>query len=461
MKTNITKKSVRGILFSRMDFKKLIIMKNFLTKIVVSAFIFTLTQSCNEESCDYPADCVPLGQNNEVSGFTVTTFYSDQPNDFVGAVYDTRNNSSAPTGVDWAVSLNAASKITHPADWTRGKIGAVFGIATDETGNVYLASSGVYNQYTNVGAGLNNYVNINPGRIYKANAGTYSTGTFVDLPVTSSIGSLNGVGNIAYDKVNRQLFATNLDDGKIYRISNTGSILQTFDPWTADVTSPGITTQDERVWVIGVNYENGKIKLYFARITTPITSITNRNIYSITLNSDGSMPTSATPVLEVKNIPGNQAAITDIEFSADTKKMIIAERGAPHSAISTSYNRIGTSWISNVSQYFVGETPGYFGKNSAGGVDFQYKGNDKGINCEEFVWASGNLLIASGSATATSYIYGIQGIAYPGNNSTTSSSTDLFIDFDNPNYTWNTGIGKGEIGDVDSFDADGCFCVKK
>ena len=144
--------------------------------------------------------------------------------------------------------------------------------------------------------------------------------------------------------------------------------------------------------------------------------------------------------------------------------MVIAERGHPHSATTTSYNRFGNTWTSNVPQYYVGETPSTKGNNSAGGVDFQYKGNGTGLKCEEFVWASGNLLIASSLSSSTGsipYIYGIQGIAYPGNSATTSSSTDLFIDFDPTNYTWSSGIGKGEIGDVDTFDADGCFCLKK
>ena len=147
------------------------------------------------------------------------TYHSNNPNDFVASIYDTRNNISAPIGTDWGISLSSGGKISKPSDWTMGNLGRIFGIAVDNSSNIYFASSGVYNQYINSGAGLVPYVNANPGRIYKATAGSsYSISTLVDLPVTSSVGSLSGIGNIAYDKINNQLFATNLDNGKIYRI---------------------------------------------------------------------------------------------------------------------------------------------------------------------------------------------------------------------------------------------------
>lgn len=433
---------------------------NYIKYLIIGLFSLVVL-NCSEESCDFDEDCVPVGQNIDKAGFTVTTFYTDLPNDFVGAVYDTRNNSAAPLGNDWGVPLGSSSKTIHPTDWTRAKLGAVFGIATDEIGNVFLASSGVYNQEYNPSTFLPPYTNPNPGRIYKATSGTYSTSTFVDLPVTMlstpADQLLNGIGNIAYDKANKQLFATNLDDGKIYRISSSGTIQSDkYDPWSPDVAAPGIVTQDERIWGIGVNYENGKVKLYFARLTVS----KSRNIYSITLNPDGSLPTSAVPSLEISNVPGDQSSITDIEFSADTNKMIIAERGRAHEAISTSYNRSGTVWISNLfSHYYVGGLAN--GRNSAGGADFQYEGDDRGIKCKEFVWVSGNYMVAN--ALPGSILYGIQGIKYSGNSFLTSKSTDWFIDFDPPLYIWNHNLnrGKGEIGDVDTFDADACFCLKK
>lgn len=423
----------------------------------IIALTLLIVVSCNKETCDFIPVCEPLGQNTQNSGLTIVTYNAENPSDFVGAIYDTKNNASAPVGTDWGVALGSAGKITKPADWTLGKIGRVFGIAVDDNENIYLASSGVYSHnFPAFGSNIP-YQNAKPGRIYKATAGTYSTTAFVDLSVTyaSGAGSFNGIGNIAYDKVNKQLFATNLDDGKIYRISMTGAILQTYDPFTPDTGAPDITTQDEQIWGIGVNYEEGKVKLYFARITTPVTALANRNIYSLTLNSGGVMPTSA-PVLEIANIPGTQPAITDIEFSGDTKKMIFAERKEPHNAMVLSYNRLSNSWVSNT-QYNVGMSNG---KNSAGGVDFSYKGDDKSPiqACDEFIWATGNALYnAQGQA-----VYGMQGIKYSGNSLSTYSTTDLFIDYDQVNpYVWSSAIGKNDIGDVDVIDANNCFCVIK
>ena len=239
-----------------------------------------------------------------------------------------------------------------------------------------------------------------------------------------------------------------------------GSIVQTYDPFAPDDNTPDITTkQEERIWAIGVNYEKGKVKVYFPRVTS-----STRELYSLTLNTDGTLPTTP-PVKEIENLSGNQLAITDIEFSADGKKILLAERGDPHSSISFSYNLSNKSWVF-YKQYAVGGHSTLYKNpnNSAGGVDFGYRGDDNTSvkNCEEFVWSTGNLLFANSiTGTPQPYLYGLQGINYSGNILSTSPSTDLFIDFDTPNYTWNTGIGKGEIGDVDVIDANGCFCVIK
>ncbi len=80
---------------------------------------------------------------------------------------------------------------------------------------------------------------------------------------------------------------------------------------------------------VGVNYESGSVKVYFPRITTAGT----RNLYSITLQSDGSFPTGTNPeIVEINAIPGTQNVISDIAFSSNTGEMLLSERGAPHSA---------------------------------------------------------------------------------------------------------------------------------
>ena len=170
-------------------------MKLFTLKNIAIASLMAMTSCEKEDVCEFDPQCTPFGENTRESGLTVVTYNADNLSDFVAAIYDTRNNASAPLGADWAPALSTAGKINKPADWTLGKIGRVFGIAIDDNANVYLAASGVYGMNTmNIP-----YQNMNPGRIYKAIAGSYSTSTLVDLPVTysSSTGSLNGIGNIA------------------------------------------------------------------------------------------------------------------------------------------------------------------------------------------------------------------------------------------------------------------------
>ena len=61
-----------------------------------------------------------------------------------------------------------------------------------------------------------------------------------------------GLGNIAYDCECNQLFVTNMEDGKIYRLSMGGTTLSTFDHATPDNGLPGFAPPGEKVWGIGV-----------------------------------------------------------------------------------------------------------------------------------------------------------------------------------------------------------------
>lgn len=419
--------------------------------------------SCNsDESCDYsgdkdPESCVPFGSDNRFSGFTVATMYAKDQVSNVGVIYDTQNNSQAPQGDDWGTTTSGPQvTATYPTNWNANDIGQIFGITIDNNENVYLASSDIY---FSVGRGDVPSTSTNTATIYQCNPGSGFTAVpFITLPSTND--ALNDIGNIAYDKVNDQIFATNLEDGKIYRISiSTATILETYDPWTddsLDVTPIGIVEQDERIWAIGVNYESGNVKVYFPRVTS-----SSRSMYSITLQNDGSFPTAAnSEVIEFANISGAEDIISDIAFSGNSDEMILTEKGGPHSAKTMSYSKIG-AWSFN-KDYFVGD--GASGLNSSGGVDFAYTEIDEDISavCDEFFWNSGNLMSARNSnLNAEGLVYGIQGISYSGNNPSTdpaptaNQDTDLYIDFDGSG-SWNI---KGAIGDVEVFDANTCFCL--
>ncbi len=428
--------------------------------LILSSLFINLGCSDDEESCEFTLvelepDCDPLPPNNESSNATVVTFFNyleliNSGNSRVGTIYLTQNNSSAPYGADWATHSSPVTAI-HPTNWTVNDIGSIFGIALDDSENIYLASSDIY---FDSGFPSNNPSRpFGAGQIFKASGPSYLAVPFVDLPNFND--PRNGIGNIAYDKKNKQLFATNLENGMIYRISMSGGILETYDPWTADSgLVDGITVQDERIWSVGVNYEEGSTKVYFPRVTTGNAS---RELFSITLNPDGSFPATGSEIVEISNLPGSLMIISDIAFSSTTRELLIAERGDPHNSTVHSYDRVGAGWNFN-KLYYIGGNAGADGKNSAGGVDFFSKSLDNGqTNCDEYFWASGNFMSVRNGGI--NLVYGIEGIKYSGNNSysapmpTANQDTDLFIDFDGIMSTQT----KGGIGDVEVFDSNDCF----
>lgn len=428
--------------------------KIFSLTTTIALVSFMSCQKCEEVIFEPCQEIIP---NSEHCGWTVATHYSAEQNGNVGVIYDTRFNSQAPKGDDWGTTTSAPQVTAfHPSNWTGNQIGQVFGIAIDDQENIYLASSDIY--YFDGGfSGPLVSANIgrpfSAGQIFKCAPPTWNAVPFAVLPnfATSVFPAepLNGTGNIAFDKWNRQLFATNLEDGKIYRIAMDGTIVETYDPWNADTGLPGIVSQPDWVWAIGVNLEEGAIKVYFPRITPE-----ERSIYSVTL-VDGAFPPAGSEILEISNVRGDQAIISDLAFSSDNQEMLVSERGDPHSAEVFSYSRSGSAWSFN-QNYFVGRNNG---ENSAGGIDFAYTEMDGNVSaaCDEYFWASGNYMGASKSSLG--YIYGLEGISYAGNNNyfaptpTANKDTDLFIDFDGLDGTGT----KRSVGDVEVFDCYNCM----
>jgi len=48
------------------------------------------------------------------------------------------------------------------------------------------------------------------------------------VPIARNTGA--SLGNIAYDPIHNQMFVSNFDDGKIYRLDMNGNVLSTFQP---------------------------------------------------------------------------------------------------------------------------------------------------------------------------------------------------------------------------------------
>lgn len=442
---------------------------------IASLLVVIILTACNKEECVYENEIVACAEN-EPEGYMVTTMEDFNGSTLVAAIYKTTFNGSAPVGGDWnnpALGSGQVGTIATPS-WNLATIGHVFGIAIDNP-NIYLAATDVY-RYDSFG--VTSYGTGGSAGIYKTNITTPGiTNTLVTTLVAntgytvgtnqipnSGVDVGNSIGNIAFDKTHNQLFATNLEDGRIYRIDPaTGNIKSILDPFVVDSPSNGMVAVNERIWGIGVLTQNGSTEVYFAR-----TEATYNSIWSIKLDASGEfIATSAggitpklyleaAPKLEIQKV-GTQNKISDIEFSC-SGKMLMAERGDPHSSSIFEYKKVGVTW-SLTNPFYVG---GFSGANSAGGVDYGGKEVSGSFVKDGLVWGSQNFGVPAlnnplfypglNFANLSYLAYGVEGIDGSGNAAATNGSTDLYIDA-------NAGgaNNKGGIGDVDVFDSN-CPC---
>lgn len=427
--------------------------------------VVVITTSCNKEECKYDAPCV----ETEPEGYMVTTMENFELSTNVATIYKTTFNGSAPIGGDWnnpALGTGQVGTIATPM-WNLNTLGQVFGIALDNSNNIYLASTDIY-AYDS--GGTTQHGAAGSAGIYKTNVTTSTITTNLTTTLVANTGYTvgtnqipnsgnptgskgNSLGNIAYDKTNNQLFATNLEDGRIYRIDpNTGIVKSIFDPFALDVSANGIAPVNERLWGIGVLTKNGITEVYFARTEAILNSIWSIKLDAsgefIATSAGGTTPklfldTASSSKLEIEKV-GTENKISDIEFSC-SGKMLMAERGNPHNASIFEFIKTGTTWTATV-PFFVGNNPG---KNSAGGVAYGGREVSGNFIKDDIVWGSMNW---SWPVNISYGVYGVQGMSSSGNNATTYNATDLFID---ANASGNNN--KGGIGDVDVFESS-CPC---
>ena len=103
----------------------------------ITLLSYAACQKCESIDMDICGDPQP---NSQFCGWTVASCFANDPADPVAVVYDTRFNSNAPIGNDWGPTLPSI----HPSNWVENQIGQIFGIATDQASNIYLASSDIY-----------------------------------------------------------------------------------------------------------------------------------------------------------------------------------------------------------------------------------------------------------------------------------------------------------------------------
>ncbi len=386
----------------------------------------TTSQSCNEQFGVYQGDdttCSDVECPQEVfdcgvgeccerpprytapdyAGFTgeVVVVTKDAPalTDPRVVVVDTKNKPSAPLNTNWA----AATRYSHPT-WDGNTLGSIYGLSLDPFGHIYVtATTSYYSDLIGIGTA---------GAIYRLDNTTGAVTVLANLPNTGP-----GLGNIAYDCRHRQFFVTNMEDGKIYRVSLTGTILSTFDHGAPDSGSAGFAPRGDRPWGVQV-YDNRVYYGIWWEDEGNVEPAQANEIWSVSLGGGTGADFLGTEQLEITMPPrtgsNRSSPVSDISFST-RGHMLLGERPmngdtnpAAHTGRVLEYFWTGSSWAPTPNLFSIGV---FTGENSTGGVDYDLSGN---------VWATGDAL-QFGPQT----IYGAQCLPGTGGNVGNSVLVDL------------------------------------
>ncbi|WP_353819810.1 hypothetical protein [Mesorhizobium sp.] len=237
-----------------------------------------------------------------------------------------------------------------------------------------------------------------PGTIWKIDGITGQVSKFADLDTNSG----PGIGDVTFDTISRQFFASDLDTGLIHRTDANGTLVDRFDHGVAgrpahglapladdglvmdiegaafdseDPDSWGYTQDERRVW--SVAYHGGR--LYY--------SVGEKaELWSVGVARDGSV--AGDPRWELTVKADNDHAVTDIAFDI-SGFMYLAQRGPVENRYDYSrFAGTGTGevfrywrenpddpatesiWVEMPQDYAVGFPQG--NRQSAGGLDLQY-----------------------------------------------------------------------------------------
>lgn len=347
----------------------------------------------------------------------VTCFSGADPNGFVTAVFDLRDPAGSSPGVD----VNWTPPVYHHESWTAGTFGGeVFGLALDDAPapNVYLTSTSTYGQGQ-----------LGSGKVYRIDGQTSVVSVLADLPncgllpCDSPTGP--GLGNVAFDPVYRQLFVTNFRDGKLYRLSLTGEVRETFDPFApfdpgAAAPGPGFAPLGERPW--GVAVFAGRV--YFGVWSSDYRVGSPNTVWSVALDAAGAFTGTERLEVTLPLTPFPSTPVSDVTFTAEGR-MLLAQRTmvndtspAAHQSSVLEFSGGPGAWVPSGRTFSIGIRPG---RNAAGGVATVTAEGDS--SATTFVLATGDslhfadddkiyglqILPAAGGSTADSYLVDLDG----------------------------------------------------
>ena len=374
-------------------------------------------------------------------GFTGGVAVVTQQSGILGRVVD-YVDVGAPQPLNTMINWNATFFTpSGPQDWSDTNLGTVFGVTLDELGNTYLTHSSSYDAFFASGDAIGTITGGAAGAIYKIDTTTGIPSTFAVLPnnmISACSGSecWPGLGNICFSCQHHNLYVSNFEDGRIYRLNTAGTILSTWkhatglaaaysgpDPNDGNGFSPKgphpTTTRGQRVWAV----QTSKGRLYYSvwREDWSFYSASFANeIWSVGLLPSGDfMP--GTEVLEISMPPYQpniSSPVSDISFRPNTCCMLVAERSMSDDTTASAHVSRLMEFCKNNGVWSPSGITTDIGcafapDSSAGGCDYDFH---TGAGVLYNIWGTGDAIKCGTLPVPDPYIYGLGAMSFAGTN---------------------------------------------
>lgn len=365
-------------------------------------------------------------------------------------------------------NTNQAASVNTFRTWTTADFegSAIFSMTIDpKSETIYAITSPLHASAANTETVL--FETAIAPKVFRIDPATGGVTRIAQLPGTL------GLGYIDFDAVHEQLFITNIDDGRIYRLNTDGVILSSFDPLSAD---DGIIDQlptlGDRILGVAFNPINKRVYYsvwsnHYDRTNVSINvNATSNTIRSVALDASGAF-IPASDQLEITMPYGTSGfnlttPVGDIAFNQAGNSVLLAEfplgeNTSTNQIVTTAYIGVLREYqlsagIWNLEPSFGGNDEGkydlgnqtfYKGRNSRGGVDWAYESiSGNAINGNDaYIVATGDALHIN--AVEGDNIFGLQFMPSTGGN----ISNSILVDIDNNIANENLYV----YGDIDVF----------
>jgi hypothetical protein len=281
-----------------------------------------------------------------------------------------------------------------------------------------------------------------PGAIYKVDGISGAVTLFATLPGNSGA----GIGDIVFDTETRQFFVSDLDNGLVYRLSETGDVIDSFDHGTdgrpadgldavaddgktADIENAAFDIEKPETW--GFTQEERRVhglairegRLFYAA---------DDHVWSVAISAEGFGEVQWE--LDAEN-PEADGPITDMLFDNDGR-LYLSRRGEqrgsydfsvyaePEKSDVVRYSledpddpATKSRWVEDPEEYAIGMPEDH--RQAEGGIALGYPYDENGFvrvgACGEMLWSTGHRLLPSTPPAegeeAENDVHGLQGNA--------------------------------------------------